>query len=601
MAELPDWTVRDLRLPGWRWLVLTAALPLLARCGGGGGDAVTLPPAELQPVNVHMHLHGHSNHNGAARPASMQWHSSFAEEFAADVLWWTDHNEMFDQQVPGITRFAGAVVDPTTFDAEVSDLSSITDVPVSFRASRLRAEFDVPTPQVSAGADGLRVEFQVDTPGWRWFSYELGAEQGRIKGKVWPRPVGSDLVFTPDVDCPVGPDLRCEIEVILAWKRYSGVQRPQKIVFRRAEQANFVVVSPDEVRVEGPLDSLDLTAALASLRDGTDNNVSRIVFRLGARNGARMSALLRGLRLDSRQPAVANQVEVIRGLAERYATDYGMTQHIGIEAGLRGPHLNIFLPRNADADTVATAGLPAADMVAAIRAQGGLTSYNHLFGTGSSRECPATDSSARVAAVVDNLLANRAFGADLIEIGYLCRGSADLDTHLRTWDTLTANRLLLVGTGVTDTHGNRWSSRMQPNPFSTWVLAESTDRAALLDGLRAGHVYFGNQFLWDGRFELSVGQAAMGEALVTSRATVELSYRLDPLPAGARVYLVQGEFDPADRYAVNYLHAQTDITADPTVAISSAGSSFVRLEVYRDTAGGPPQPLVFSNVILINP
>ncbi|MEE4184861.1 MAG: hypothetical protein V2J12_03725, partial [Gammaproteobacteria bacterium] len=259
------------------------------------------------------------------------------------------------------------------------------------------------------------------------------------------------------------------------------------------------------------------------------------------------------------------------------------------------------LPRNADADTVAAAGLPPADMVEIIRSQGGLTSFNHLFGTGSARECPQTDPAPRIRAVTDTLLANRAFGADLLEIGYICRGNADLDTHLRTWDILTANRLFLIGTGVTDTHGNAWGAAMLPNPFSTWVLAVADERAALLDGLRAGHAYFGNQFLWDGRFGFSVGQAQMGETLLTTRSTTELTYTLDPLPTDARVYLVQGQLDPADTYTVDYLQDRTDITATQNVSLATSGSSFVRLEVYLESPGAAPVPLMFSNVVLINP
>ncbi|MEE4186217.1 MAG: hypothetical protein V2J12_10645, partial [Gammaproteobacteria bacterium] len=361
--------------------MLTCAALIRCGGGGGGGDGARPPSPDLEAFNVHMHLHGHSNHNGAARPASMQWHSSFAADTDADVLWWTDHDEMFDVTVPGIVSFAGAQLDPLSLEATVSDTSPITDVPVSYRASRLRAEFDVASPSVTAVAQGINIEFQNNLPGWRFFDYELSGLRGTIKGKVWPRPVGSDLRFSPDLDCSSSNDLRCEIEVNLAWKRYAGAQRQQKVVFRQADQENFIVVSPDEVRVEGSLNQLDLTAALASLRDGTDNTITRIVFRLAARNGARMTAQLRGLRMDSLQPEVSNQVDVVRGLAERYAGEYALTQHLGIEAGRLGPHLNIFLPRNADADTVAAAGLPPADMVEIIRSQGGLTSFNHLFGT----------------------------------------------------------------------------------------------------------------------------------------------------------------------------------------------------------------------------
>ncbi len=57
-------------------------------------------PPGLEAYSVQMHIHGHSHHNGAGRPGSMQWHSHFAAETGLDVLWWTDHSEMFDLSSP---------------------------------------------------------------------------------------------------------------------------------------------------------------------------------------------------------------------------------------------------------------------------------------------------------------------------------------------------------------------------------------------------------------------------------------------------------------------------------------------------------------------
>ncbi len=62
-----------------------------------------LPPqgsARRSSISAALHLHGWSNHSGSVFPASMAWHTAQAAAAGVDVLWWTDHADVYAGRVP---------------------------------------------------------------------------------------------------------------------------------------------------------------------------------------------------------------------------------------------------------------------------------------------------------------------------------------------------------------------------------------------------------------------------------------------------------------------------------------------------------------------
>jgi hypothetical protein len=57
----------------------------------------------LHPHITQLHIHGWSNHNGAKRPGSIGFHNWQSGHAGIDVLWWTEHHNLFNQDTLTLT------------------------------------------------------------------------------------------------------------------------------------------------------------------------------------------------------------------------------------------------------------------------------------------------------------------------------------------------------------------------------------------------------------------------------------------------------------------------------------------------------------------
>ena len=316
-----------------------------------------------------------------------------------------------------------------------------------------------------------------------------------------------------------------------------------------------------------------------------------------------------GLELSSRAPEPDHQLARLRGFATAYGSEYGHDQHVGVEFAAEGDepvHLNAFLPEGALTGEMAngdeTTWDDPAEFVRRVRSLGGVTSFNHLFGTTTSGGPPRRQE-RRSRALALSLLDNGAYGADILEVGYVRRGGVGLRYHLRTWDLLTARGLYLYGNGVSDAHGDDWGPRMVPNHFATWIWSADPEPRSLIDAMRRGRMVFGDPFSYSGKLYFRVGDAEMGDR-VSVRAEqqvlrVAVDERFDP--ERHRLFLVQGLIQPEASELV-YLTAAADgghrreIAVDEPVVVDVSRPCFLRLELYAAEGG----PLLFSNPIVFD-
>lgn len=603
----------DYRVRARKGGVTLVDVPAAVAAAGEDADLGLLAPLfwheDRAPAvpKVQMHLHGLSHHNGVFKNASMQWHSAWAHQTnAADVLWWTDHDAIFDQTVDVDVVPSAGTLDPSTLE--------VTFPPVpNGRISGLEASASGGTPSAELTAGGLRASLR-SGPGteWGWLSYRPVGPNfgGAISWTQWSRPLTSAPVLEAELDFdPSDPDAACEVAVDLSW-HYHGDQFPHRLRFRFTppSEAGTDRVGRDTVEVRVPATAgtavyaLDLLAAAAALPEGEDNALVNVAFRVGARRGQTGTATLRRLTLRSLRPEAAHQIERFGALAHGYEGLYRSIQHVGLEyANVRADpvHLNGFFPGDLPGPAFLERADTAQEWVDRVHAAGGLVSYNHPFGFenqgpgGSAGE----DLSQRVRERAETLLANRLHGADYIEAGYLARGRADLRAHLRLWDVLVANGLRVYGNGTTDSHGDPWGPAMGPNPFATWLQADGLEPQPLLEALRRGRAAFGNPFHWDGLFTLRVGGAAMGGDTTVDSAELPVEVRFTPWLDTIRLFLVQGVLQPG--LDVEYLHDRTELPRGRTVFVETTRPTFVRLEAYRFASDDPPEgePVAFTNPV----
>ncbi len=207
--------------------------------------------------------------------------------------------------------------------------------------------------------------------------------------------------------------------------------------------------------------------------------------------------------------------------------------------------------------------------------RGALVAWDHMFGPYTWNDTPEE--------LIAYFLGNHAKGADIIEVGYRNREGYTLDQYKEVWDALTKNQLYLIGVGTSDSHGfgpaGHWLT--DTNNFVSWIYAESMDRADILQGLRRGHVYFGDPGLFTfGSISLNTDHRFdMGDIVVTDRTEMTVNISVTgTLPGDEVRVIVDGE--PWSSYSADGFFFDTQ----ETIPIQYPLGSFLRVEIY-DASG----------------
>jgi hypothetical protein len=576
--------------------------------------------SDLECYLVQMHIHGHSNHNGNDLPASMDSHCSEAKRHGFDVIWWTDHARLFEAYDEDIrVDFANAYVDPGSGSIifKEGQPRELTRLNVNRTSDRCRID-------VKDGSLLITVESPPDSPDFTGVVLSLGSERGKVHTVDYCRPITSELRFKAWCDIE-GLSDDAYVDFGFDFSLHPGGQHHAryKVVERFAKRP--ALVGDTTVMYETgylyPQDMIfiDLTSSVRPLPNGDENTLSSAWMEVVARKGKTISVKLDSLRMVSMADSGRNQYDMAEAYSRRYFSQYGITQYTGVEIGLlhtpRLPHMNAYFPDSTQTfESVSLDRSMRRDLwVKEVHRRGGLVSLNHPFGASltprhgkgtyypsgiSIRDLWKSGNSVEEADfwdVAKPILDDDGLGADILEVGYLFRGTGSLEDHLRLWDLALANGINLVGDGASDSHGGYWGPDMVPNPFASWIWAKSKDADDLLRALKAGRVAFGDPFLWKSDFAFGVEEAMMGDTLFTDRPTVRGWIHMVPWRDDVDIRLVQVELKKGRELSVirnesiDYDRSGIEIDVDRPC--------FVRTEVYSDDG----TPLVFSNPVFLLP
>jgi hypothetical protein len=578
------------------------------------------PPSELNCYLVQMHLHGHSNHNGSIPPASMEWHCYHARSHGFDVVWWTDHAEIF-----GEYDDIRVALGNTTFEEESNSVILMAGR-TRRRLSRLNLESSAENFTVDTAGQSLRISL-TSGGGEHYERLRLtpASRRGPVKTVDWCRPVSSGL----------------RIEIVLD---VTGLGKDSYLRFgfdlgahpEGQHHLRFDVVPGQDSEPEVSGDTLvvqrlgaggfpsrlvfDLERAAALLPDGDDNTLSSLFMEFGVRYGGTMEVAVDSLVMVSSRPSGENQYRVMEKLVERYESRYGITQYIGVEIGgihtPRLPHMNAFYPDSTEAfeNLVVDPEVTRAEWAEDVHRRGGIVSLNHPYGAALNPSARGLDADRETASlrdlaaaagpipeqdlwkVAEPIIETGGLGCDVLEVGYLFRGSGSLNDHLRLWDLVLAHGIRLVGNGVSDSHGGVWGAGLRPNPFASWVWAPDKDRNSLLYALRAGRVCFGNPFLFACRFAFGIEGAFMGDTLYVSPGHEATGWvYLEPWQDGLDFRIVQVKMEAGREPVYIRRHSLSDIGDGFEIQVED--TCFARVEVY----GQDGEPLVFSNPVWLIP
>jgi len=456
----------------------------------------------------------------------------------------------------------------------------------------------------------IGVRAGITEPDTARLTYRPASERGRIRRMVWARPLASELVAETSLNTfGVAPPGRAFFRFLLSWHYY---ERPipyeiRYVLVPGATGKSVEIVDPGTVRIILPCPpgsgnvEFDLLEAARLLRNGDDTTIREVEWGVETVRGAEVSMDFCSLRMWNRRHDIATYHRTVQGILDRYADVYDVIQYMGGEFAWSGTHLNAFYPDSAIAPSLLGGeyrDLAIDEWVSRVHDRGGLVSLNHPFGTGSEL-FPAYQQlrdqlhigRARIIAKA------QAYGADILEVGYLTRGGVTLHEHLLLWDLLTAKGLFLYGNGTSDSHGGIWTPEENPNYFVTWVWATDSTPEELVRGMRRGRMFFGDRGRWNGRFDFWLGPHRAGDRVPVPGKALPLSVLLDPLPEGASIRLVQGAIEPGVR-EVRYTDSPTPLDPSGEVDIRIDEPCFVRLEVYITTEEEEGVPLLFSNPIV---
>ena len=251
------------------------------------------------------------------------------------------------------------------------------------------------------------------------------------------------------------------------------------------------------------------------------------------RNGACLSVALKDFEIKVRKFFEAAHQEQKR-LAAKVGNRYGVTPFVSFEISDAGEHKNCFSTCVPTIDYAEqNFQVSNMDAVKHVKKHGGIFAINHPLAIQvlKQQNFSETQRSKTVAKMASCLLANHAYGAHLIEVGFPCgRNGFSLEEYVMLWDLLSMGGLFLCGYGSSDSHRNN-DGWFNGNNFATYLAAPQNLPHPIVEevftrSMKQGMAYTGNPVKINGevRFETTDGyqMGTIFKAEESSEVDIEL-------------------------------------------------------------------------------
>ena len=563
-----------------------------------GWDALTSAAwAQEVPHPVSMAMHVHSSFSEGTGSMAAQLAEATLSD--VDVVWWTDHDwRMAGHGYRALVHFSGFTEtengnDPLTWLQVKS--GSLSSSSAAIDPARFSPNDPLATASLRLAATGSGTTFAMmrcTADGSKARENLKGTIGGQVLTfDVFPESIGTDAFLEVRIKLSNQPASggRAAGAYTLIY-RVGGTDAPG--VHRAAGLTGYVgLTAPSGQWSTITLTPADDIALLWPDLLARDSTMKELSFAAGSRSNAPAVCSVGFLRFARTSTPLEDQRALIDALAPRYP---GVAQHQGTEVSLYTNHLNWFgsgftLPDYGTAPISPTPDDPilTAALASRIHDVGGLSSLNHPFGQGASSLSTQAKQDTLRRTIAKKLIPNRAYGVDILEVGYQARQGVGIAGHLALWDTLSRNGIFLTGSGVNDSHGGSWAGLA--NRFLTWAWAADTTEPSLLAAIAAGRVWIAEPS-FRGMVDLLVdGVAPMGSVTVSDLAARGVQLMVSDAPVGGSVRLVRGPVDYAgvalpDPNTVSQSFPASDFASGSiTVSIDTTAATFVRTEVLDST------------------
>jgi len=447
--------------------------------------------ASGQPYCMAMHLHACFSEGSGSMEAQL----AQAAEQGVDVVWWTEHDQRMSAHAyrefihfDGPTERENGV--PWSWQPRTVGLAAgttnrfVTDV----YSPRDAANPGSLLLGVRSGGGMVRHEVQGISP---QFLQRTSLDGHAIQLDIRPISVSPGAFVGFEVVTSYRParNGRRAGKYLLSY-RVGGAHPPGTLVTNEETGVVTLVAARDRWTTLTLRPERDIAALWPGV-DGRDAGLVDIYLVATATTAGTASAYFDRLHFIRSRSSGQAPLNTQRELVSAYETQFPTVRQLqALELSLTTPHLGWYggrlqLPDHAGEQPLASMDPARAEAaVKLIQSRGGVASYNHMFGTGARGLTEVEQEKARQLKAAE-LVANRALGCDLLEVGYRLRGGCTLDRHLSVWDTCSRNAIFLTGTGVSDDHQGRYGQDLRLN-FVTWAVARRPAVNDLGGALRAG-------------------------------------------------------------------------------------------------------------------
>ena len=319
---------------------------------------------------------------------------------------------------------------------------------------------------------------------------------------------------------------------------------------------------------------------------GTDNVFDTITIELQTRNNARASITIKNFEINI-QRGFEEVHEMQKLKAAELSSVYGVSPFVAFEVSDAGEHKNCFTTSVPTIDYRKYKYRPNVyDAVSHIKKHGGIFAINHPFKI-SMLKRKTFDEIERLkilAKMQAELTANKAYGADLIEVGFpMGNNGFSINDYLLLWDMLSHAGLFLCGYGDNDSHRNdiNWFGG---NNFAAYIgvdtnLKHPIDESYFTEALKKGRVYTANPVKINGRISFNTKQGHQQGSVFDTKtiSEVPIEFRAENTTPGWSFRLIENG---------HVIHTEkitgTEFTYSSVLSEYETSISFQRAELYDE-------------------
>lgn len=286
-----------------------------------------------------------------------------------------------------------------------------------------------------------------------------------------------DIRIVVDVELSIRPPEFYNGHILYVFGNYEGLED------------EYHVVKP--MNVSGEKYTLALLEDAANIGGG-DNVFRTISFSVASRNKKSAKLFVNHLS-TSWDHSFEEGRQIQKTLAEKIGKKYGITPFVAFEISDAGWHKNCF-STHVPVLNYEELGFTVSEEYAVnhVLSHGGIFAINHPFEIYKRVLWKEPERKEEVyQTVLNHLLSNHALGATLMEVGFpMGRSEFSIEEHLKLWDVLTGEGIVLTGYGDSDSHGNM--GFFEDNNFVGYIYADEPGEDAFVQSMKAGNLYTGD-------------------------------------------------------------------------------------------------------------